>query len=329
MGPELGGASSPERWPGLRKQPREPAGYDEALQSPEMTPVFGWTEGFQGMEPYEIRPIPVVDQPSLGIGEYSDEAPDVIGEASGKTSWKDVKVRVGDEAKGAIAEYTVEELDDKILNTLWDLWTTPDGNSFLGAERIIEALDRNVHVVGLRDPSKALLSSADVPDVNIWSSIIQEAPIDSIDKPLGSIERWVEIGGMIAAFASGNMPMAYVCFKAFMHSEVHRMSVEAIEHLIAHDHSASPDSDKSPPSGTETAHHMEQTAEGPSQEATHQAIVSNDTLDRAGDVAEQEFRKFEREATHGRVELSLEDAAPDRGRDRDPYPDISVGGPDI
>lgn len=323
MGPELGGASSPERWPRPRKQPREAAGYDEALQSPEMTPVFGWTEGFQGIDPNEIRPIPVVEQPSLGINEYSEEASDVIGEPPAKISWEDVKVRVGDEAKGTIAEYTVKELDDKILNTLWDLWTTPNGDTFLGAERIIEALDRNVHVVGLRDPSKALLSSADVPDVNIWSSIIQEAPIDAIDKPLGSIERWVEIGGMIAAFASGNMPMAYACFKALMHSEVHRMSVESIEHLIARDHSASPDSDKSPPIGTETAHHTEQSAEDASQEVTHEPVTSYDALVRAGDVAAEKFRKSEGEDLHGRLDLPPKDAAPDR--DRDPYPDISPG----
>ena len=272
-------------------EPTPVHGLGEGFQSSEPTPVHGLGEGFQGSEPTlvfrsgegrrssgELPPDTFVRRRRAGDAEGARGAspdtfvrrrragdaegargasPDKIGEAPAEPSYVDIKVRIHDETTGAIAEYTTNELDQKILNTLWDLWKTSDENGFLGAEKIIEALDKNVHVVGLGDPSNALLSFAEVPGASFWSSIIQAAPIDFVDKPLGSIERWVEIAGMIVGVMSGHMPMAYACFKALIHSEVHRMSATAIEHLIAGDHSANPHGDESPPNEVQEAHDVD------------------------------------------------------------------------
>ncbi len=177
-----------------------------------------------------------------------------VGERSSEIDLPELTVRVGDEATGDIAEYTTNQLDTKIFNTLWDLWKTSDENGFLAAEKVIEALDTNVHVAGLYDPSKALLTSIGVPGASFWSSIIQQAPIGTIDKPSVLVERLVLIGGTMAGFASGHLGMAYSCLKALLHSEAHSMSATVIEHLIAGDHSASPHGNESPPNRNPTAY---------------------------------------------------------------------------
>ena len=169
----------------------------------------------------------------LRTGETVARRQTEVSERSSKSDVPDLKVRIWDETKGAISEYTANELDDKIFNTLWDLWKTPDENGPFQAANIIEALDKNVHIVGLKDPSRALLSAVGIPDASFWSSIIQEAPVDAIDEPLGCMKRLVLIGGIIAGFASGHLGMAYVCLKELLRSEAHRLSAAAIEHLLS------------------------------------------------------------------------------------------------
>jgi hypothetical protein len=152
----------------------------------------------------------------------------------------DRKVRIRDEATGDIAEYTVDKFEDKILDTVFGLGKASAGNDrFLEAEEVLSELDTNVHIVGLRDPSGAVLSYFDVPDASFWSSVIQDAPIDTIDGLLQSIERGLAIAGMIAGCATGHAYLAYACFKELVRSEVHDLSVSAVEHLISGAHSGS------------------------------------------------------------------------------------------
>lgn len=168
------------------------------------------------------------------------QPPAEVSNGSSESALPGLKVQVRDETTGAIAGYTIDQLDNKILNSLWKLLKTSDGNGFIGAEQIVESLDKDVRIVGLHDPSEALLSFAGVPSAGFWSSIIQEAPIAAIDKPLGSIQRLLELAGIVIGTLSGNPALAYACFKAMLHDEVHRMSVAVIEHLIVGDPSRTP-----------------------------------------------------------------------------------------
>jgi hypothetical protein len=170
-----------------------------------------------------------------------------VGKPSSESGGPDFKVLIRDEAQGTIAECTTNELEDRIWNTLWDLWKTPDQNKPLRTANIIEALDKNVHIAGLKDPSGALLSMAGVPGASFWSSIVQQAPIYAVDNPLGSIKRLVLIGGIIVGFATGHLGMAYSCLKALLHSEAHRLSVAAIKHLLPGNQCNSTRGDESQP----------------------------------------------------------------------------------
>ena len=250
-----GGGGSPERWLGPSKKPSEMPKYGQGFQRREIRLVDG----------RRIRR-PASELLAGERGERSDS--DVLkesrgkpsgetGEAVGESGWAEIKIQVRDEATGAVAEYTANQLDEKILNTLWDLWKTSEKNGFLSTGQVIEALDRNVHIVGLGDPSKTLLSSAHVSGANFWSSVIQEAPIDIIDKPLGSMKRGVYIGGVMIGVATGHMTMAYACFKALLHDEVRRMSAAAIKQLLAGDHSAGSHGNESLPTGNQAAHSVD------------------------------------------------------------------------
>jgi len=238
-------------------RPSETIGPDGPIQVPARGPIrrrrrgsaYSLPESGQGLSDRSVS------ERQGTPWEVSGEGPLTrVGEHPSKSVLPNFKVAIYDEAKGAIAEYTIDELDDKILNTLWNLSPSPGGNGFIRTEDIIKALDRDVHIVALYDPSKALLSGVGIPGASFWSSIIQDAPIGVIDKPLEAIELWAEIAGIIFGVLSGHLAMAFACFKALLHDEVHRLSVEAIEHLIDGDSSGGLDSDELMPSGTPAAH---------------------------------------------------------------------------
>lgn len=179
-----------------------------------------------------------------------------IGEGPSKADWVDIRVQIRDETTGAIAEYTTDELEDKFLNTLWDFWSTSDENCPTDIGNLIDALDKNIHVIALFDPSKALLSQLDVPGAGLWSAIIQQAPIDGIDKPLGFIKRLVEIGGIVAGLAHGNLPMAVGCFKELIRSEVHHLLVEGINHVLTGDYPGTSQRSESPAESNHASHRV-------------------------------------------------------------------------
>jgi hypothetical protein len=190
-------------------------------------------------------------------GVPGDESLTKVGERSGEPGVPDFKVLIGDEARGAIAEYTADQLDSKIFDTLFNLWETSGESNPVRIADAVEALDRNVHIIALKDPSDVLLTSIGVPGASFWGSIIQEAPIGIIDKPLGSIERLVEFGGIIFGVMHGNLAMAFTCFKALVHDEVHRLSAAAIESLMNGDHSDSRQGNKSILSRDDVTHNAD------------------------------------------------------------------------
>jgi hypothetical protein len=160
-----------------------------------------------------------------------------VGEQPSESGVSDFRARFRNEVDGTIDEYTADQLDSKIFDTLFDLWKTSDERGPVRADNIIGALDSNIHIIGLKDPSGVLLASISVPGASFWSSIVQEAPINIVDKPLGLIRRCVEVGGIIVGVATGHSVMAWACFKALLRNEVHRMSAKAVDHLMTSGHS--------------------------------------------------------------------------------------------
>jgi hypothetical protein len=225
MNVELGGGGSSERpWRSVRK-PGDRSGFEPSLIDKPAD-----QSGFSSYKPS------LIDKP----GEASRSG---ISERLRGSGPADLTVLIQGETEGAVAEYTANAFEDKILNALWNVGeTSADNDGFLKAEDIISALDTNVHVVALRDPSEVALSHAGVPDGSFWSSIIQEAPIGIIDKPLEFIEHCAEIAGMLAGCATGHAALAYACFKKLVHDEIHDLSVAAIEHVMGGDRSHNPGS---------------------------------------------------------------------------------------
>lgn len=153
----------------------------------------------------------------------------------------DFKISICDEAEGAVAEYSVTEFVDKVTDTLFGLGQIRAANDApLQAADIIAELDKDAHVIALGDPSQALLKALDTPRASFWSSIIQDAPIDGMDKPLGFIQRCIALAGACVGLMHGNIPMAHACFKAFIHDEIHEFAVRAVESYIGHSTDSNP-----------------------------------------------------------------------------------------
>jgi hypothetical protein len=239
VGVEQGGRGSPERLsPALygairrrrsvvRSTP-DPSGEELASFPESPTPDLPYEE----LASFSQRPVPGLSAKVLLFG---------VGEQPSESGVPDVGLRIRNEVNGTIAEYAADQLDSKIFDTLFDLWKTAGESGPVRADNIIEALESNIHIIALKDPSEVLLASIGIPGASCWSSIIQEAPISIVDKPLSLIQRCVEVGGIIVGVAAGHSAMAWACLKALLRNEVHRMSAKVVDHLVASGHSSSPE----------------------------------------------------------------------------------------
>ncbi len=252
MGVERGGGGSPER---------QSRALSEAIR--RRRSVVSSTPDPSGgaLVSFSDSPAPVLS--GRALVSFSDSpAPHLSGgallfgvdEQPGESGVSDFRVRVRNEVDGTIDEYTADQLDSKIFDTLFDLWRTSDESGPVQADNIIEALDGNIHAIALKNPSGVLLASIGVPEASCWSSIVRDAPINIVDKPLGLIRRCVEIGGIIAGVATGHSAMAWACLKALLRNEVHRMSAKVVDHLMTGGHSGSPEGDE-PRSENHVVHH--------------------------------------------------------------------------
>jgi hypothetical protein len=236
---ELGGGDSP-------KHPWTSDSIDDSAELSGYVPVrptFSDIDGPSRREP--VRPtLSDIDGPSRRepMRPSSIELPSRSGEESPakaceqprESDLSEFKVFIKDEAEGAIAEYTADTFGDKIQDALWGLGkNSAENGGPLEAGEIVSELDRNLHIVALGDPSDAALSYFDIPGASVWSLIIQDAPIDGIDKPLELIERCIEIAGVLVGFATGHMALTYACFKTLVHDEIHDLSVAVVKYLMS------------------------------------------------------------------------------------------------
>lgn len=154
--------------------------------------------------------------------------------------------KVKEEGLDAVAETAANQIERDALDEALSAWQA-FGEAPLGKSlQVLTLADDAVHEEGIGEPVKLLLSTLDTPDSSLLSSIIENAPIDVIDRGVNTFRLIIELAGMAICLASGNPILGCACFKAFAHDGIHRMLVDGVKELINHCLSGFSEGGKSP-----------------------------------------------------------------------------------
>jgi hypothetical protein len=154
--------------------------------------------------------------------------------------------KVKEEGLDAVAETAADQIETVALDEAFSAWQA-SGEAPLGKSlQILSLADGVVHEEEIGEPVKLLLSTLDTPGSSLLSSIIENAPIDVIDRGVNAFRLVIELAGMAICLASGNPILGCACFKAFIHDEIHRTLVDGVKELINHCLFGSSEDGKSP-----------------------------------------------------------------------------------
>jgi hypothetical protein len=119
--------------------------------------------------------------------------------------------------------------------------------SLVDAAELVGHLKDELHTALIGAPAQKIISSWGIP-ADDPVSIIDAMPIGPIDRSLGDIKRWIEIGGFCVGIICGHLTMALACLKALAHDEIHNAVASGVKSLITGGATEEPSSTGAPPS---------------------------------------------------------------------------------